>query len=56
MEATMVKVMVVVLDPRAFCAVKVTWRLTTDCVGVPKMIPVLLLSDNPVGSVPEVME
>ena len=56
MEATTVKVMDVVLDPRAFCALKMTWRLVTDCVGVPEMIPVLLLSDNPVGSVPEETE
>ena len=50
-----VRVSVVVLDPRAFCAFTVTCRVT-DCDGVPEMTPVFEFSDNPVGSVPEVME
>ena len=51
-----VRVSVVVLDPRAFCALIVTCRLLTDCDGVPDTTPVFEFSDNPVGSVPEVME
>ena len=51
-----VKVIVVVLDPRAFCALMVTWRLVTDCVGVPDTTPELELSCSPEGSDPEEME
>ena len=50
-----VRVSVVVLDPRAFCAFTVTC-LVTDCDGVPEMSPVLVFKVNPVESVPEVME
>ena len=50
------KVRMVVLDPKAFCALIVTSRFVTDWVGVPEMIPVFGFSDNPVGSDPEEME
>lgn len=56
MGATTVKVTVVVLDPRAFCALKVTWRLMTDCVGVPDTTPLLEFNVSPVGRDPEETE
>ena len=56
MDWRTVKVTVVVLDPIVFCALKVTWRLVTDCVRVPDTTPVLELSCSPEGSDPEEME
>lgn len=56
MDWRTVKVMVVVRDPTAFCALIVTCRLFTDCDGVPEMIPLLEFTVNPLGSEPEAME
>lgn len=51
-----VKVSVVVLYPKSFCALTVICRFATDWVGVPEISPVLALMVNPLGSDPEVME
>ena len=44
---------VVVFDPKSFCALIVTWRFNTDCVGVPEITPVFVFNVNPVGNEPD---
>ena len=44
---------VVVLDPKSFWALIVTWRFDTDWVGVPEISPLFVFKLNPVGNVPD---
>ena len=56
MGRRMVKVSSVVLNPKSFCALTVTWWFITDWVGIPVTIPVVELRDNPEGRDPEMTE
>lgn len=55
-ERRTVNVSATVLELAMFSTWMVTWRLETDCVGVPEMTPVAVFSERPEGSDPEVTE